>query len=138
MKKSLTKDLSGSILLGHNYFTLTQSNRFLQGNSFLASDFYDISNVASFLSSETKQRKRTMAYYADIDLSYKRMLYLTLTGREEESSTLPAANNTFFYPSANLGWVFTELKSLQNNKVLSFGKLRLHLPRLVKMPRYIL
>ena len=125
MRKTLTKDLSGSILLGHNYFTLTQSNRFQQGNSFLASDFYDISNVASFLSSETKQRKRTMAYYADVELNYKRMLYLSLTGRREESSTLPAANNTFFYPSANLGWVFTELKSLQDNKVLSFGKLRL-------------
>jgi TonB-linked SusC/RagA family outer membrane protein len=124
MSKSLTKDLSGSILLGHNYFTLTQSNRFVQGNSFLTSNFYDISNVGSYLASETKQTKRTMAYYADVELNYKRMLYLSLTGRDEESSTLPAANNTFFYPSANLGWVFTELKSLQNNKVLSFGKLR--------------
>lgn len=124
VKKSLTKDLSASLLLGHNYFTLTQSNRFLQGNSFLASDFYDISNVASFLSSETKLRKRTMAFYADLDLSYKRMLYLTLTARQEESSTLPAKNNTFFYPSANLGWVFTELESFKDSKVLSFGKLR--------------
>jgi len=124
LKKSLTKDISASVLLGHNYFTLTQSNRFMQGNSFLASDFYDISNVASFLSSETKIRKRTMAFYADIDLSYKRMLYLTLTGRQEESSTLPAKNNTFFYPSANLGWVFSELKGLKNNNILSYGKLR--------------
>ncbi len=124
LKKSLSKDISASVLLGHNYFTLTQSNRFLQGNSFLAPDFYDISNVASFLSGETKLRKRTMAYYADVDLSYKRMLYLTLTGRREETSTLAAKNNTFFYPSANLGWVFTELESLKNNNVLSFGKLR--------------
>ncbi|HEV8081682.1 MAG TPA: SusC/RagA family TonB-linked outer membrane protein [Chitinophagaceae bacterium] len=124
IKKSLTKDISASLLLGHNYFTLTQSNRFLQGNSFLAPDFYDISNVASFLSSETKLRKRTMAYYADLDLSYKRMLYLTLTGRREETSTLAAKNNTFFYPSVNLGWVFTELESLKNNNVLTYGKLR--------------
>ncbi|MEP6951278.1 MAG: SusC/RagA family TonB-linked outer membrane protein [Ginsengibacter sp.] len=124
MKKSLTKDLSGSILLGHNYFTLTQNNRFVQGNSFLTSDFYDISNVGSYLSSENKQTKRTMAYYADVELNYKKMLYLSLTGRNEESSTLPAANNTFFYPSANLGWVFSELESLQNNKILSYGKLR--------------
>ena len=65
-----------------------------------------------------------MAFYADVELNYKRMFYLSLTGRQEESSTLPAANNTFFYPSVNLGWVFTELKSLQNNNVLSFGKLR--------------
>jgi len=124
LKKSIGKDLSVNVLLGHNYFTLTQSNRFVQGNSFLASDFYDISNVASFLSSETKIRKRTMAFYADVDFSYKRMLYLTLTGRREESSTLPAANNTFFYPSANLGWIFSELNSLKDSKVLSYGKLR--------------
>ncbi|MEO8109254.1 MAG: SusC/RagA family TonB-linked outer membrane protein [Ginsengibacter sp.] len=124
IKKSLTKDISASLLLGHNYFTLTQSNRFLQGNSFLAPDFYDISNVASFLSSEAKLRKRTMAYYADLDLNYKRMLYLTLTGRREETSTLAANHNTFFYPSANLGWVFTELEGLKDNKILNYGKLR--------------
>lgn len=124
IKKSFSKDFSGSLLIGHNYFTLNQNNRFMQGNSFLAPDFYDISNVASFLSSESTVRKRTMAFYADIELSYKRMLYLSLTGRQEESSTLPAANNTFFYPSANLGWVFTEMKALKDNNVISFGKLR--------------
>lgn len=123
-KRSLTKDISASLLLGHNYFTLNQHNRFLQGNSFLAPDFYDISNVASFLSGEAKIRKRTMAFYGDLDLSYKRSLYLTLTARSEESSTLPARNNTFFYPSVNMGWVFTELKGLKDNNVLSFGKLR--------------
>jgi hypothetical protein len=37
---------------------------------------------------------------------------------------LPAANNTFFYPSVGLGWVFTELEGMKNNNVLSFGKLR--------------
>lgn len=37
-------------------------------------------------------------------------------------STLPTANNSFFYPSVNVGYVFTE--SLPKNDWLSYGKLR--------------
>jgi hypothetical protein len=50
------------------------------------------------------------------------MVYLTLTGRNETSSTLPEENNTFFYPSASLGFVFTEALGLSSSKVLPYGK----------------
>src|SRR5260221_10598880 len=53
------------------------------------------------------------------------MLCLSITGRDETTSTLPETNNTFFYPSGSLSWIFTELNSLKNNNVLSFGKLRI-------------
>jgi hypothetical protein len=54
------------------------------------------------------------------------MLFLDVTGRKEYSSTLPAGKNSFFYPSASLGFVFTEaLGMTDKSKVLPFGKLRL-------------
>ena len=37
------------------------------------------------------------------------MLFLDLTARQDKSSTLPKANNAFFYPSAALGFVFSEM-----------------------------
>ena len=124
MHKSFGKDWDGSLLLGHNYFTLTQEHRFSQGTSLVVPGFFDMSNATSFLSNETEVRKKTMAFYGQAELNYKKELYLTLTGRRETSSTLPAANNTFFYPSISLGWIFTELKALNNSSWLSFGKLR--------------
>ncbi len=124
MQKTFSSDWSGSLLLGHNYFTLNQSNLYAQGTTLLVPGFLDISNATSYLSSETKVRKRTMAFYGQAELNYKKELYLTITGRRETSSTLPAANNSFFYPSFSLGWVFTELPAFKNSRVLSFGKLR--------------
>ncbi|HEU4607685.1 MAG TPA: SusC/RagA family TonB-linked outer membrane protein, partial [Chitinophagaceae bacterium] len=139
LKKRISNDLSGTLLLGHNYFTLVQNNRFIQGSSFLASDFYDISNTASVLSSETQIRKRTMAYYADLEMNYRSILYLGITARMEESSTLPASNNRFFYPSVSASWIFSQLHSLQSLKWLSFGKLRASFAQVGKdAPEYAL
>jgi TonB-linked SusC/RagA family outer membrane protein len=124
MHKSFGDDWQGSLILGHNYFTLSQDNVFTNGNGFNVQGFYDLSNAQSILASETEVNKRTMAFYADAELSYKRMLFLSLTARDETSSTLPAAHNNFFYPSVGVGWVFTELPGFKDSRLLSFGKLR--------------
>ena len=53
------------------------------------------------------------------------MLYLTVTGRNDKVSSMPRGHRSFFYPSVSLGWIFTELPALKENKTLSYGKLRL-------------
>jgi TonB-linked SusC/RagA family outer membrane protein len=123
MQKTFSDKWTGSLLVGHNYFNQNQGNTFTQGQTLLVPGFLDISNATSYLSSETKVRKRTMAFYGQAELNYKKELYLTLTGRQETSSTLPSANNKFFYPSVSVSWIFTEAVHL-NNSVLSYGKLR--------------
>ena len=52
----------------------------------------------------------------------KTLLYLTATGRNDWSSTLPVENNSYFYPSVSGSFVFTQL--LPRNNILSFGKVR--------------
>jgi outer membrane receptor protein involved in Fe transport len=52
------------------------------------------------------------------------MLILDATARSDKSSTLPAGNNSYFYPSVSGGFVFSKL--LPNASWLSFGKLRLN------------
>ena len=49
---------------------------------------------------------------------------MNVTGRNEMSSTLPKDKNTFFYPSASLGFVFTEALNMSSNKILPYGKIR--------------
>ncbi len=134
MHKTFGDDWDATLILGHNYFTNTQNTVFAQGTSLAVPGFLDISNANSYLAKEFEVGHTTMAYYAQAELNYKRSLYLTLTGRRETSSTLPEANNTFFYPSASLSWVFTELKGLKDNKVLSFGKIRASYADVAKDP----
>lgn len=77
-----------------------------------------------FRPQENQFDKRINSVFASVDFGWRNMLYLTVTGRNDWSSTLPLNNNSYFYPSASLGFVFTELLNI-NSRVLSFGKLRL-------------
>jgi TonB-linked SusC/RagA family outer membrane protein len=126
MKHDFSKDLTGSLLVGQNYFYNKSTSTLSSGSGFVLPEFYDISNATSYLNGpNTEAEKLTRAYYADAEFGFKRMLYLSLTAREEKSSSLPANHSNFFYPSAGLSWIFTELPELKNKSTLSFGKVRI-------------
>lgn len=81
---------------------------------------------AAGLDSRLNRQKRIDALYAYGDLSWKDMLTFSFSGRNDWSSTLTYADghgkNTYFYPSAGLSWIFSEV--LKPGKIFSFGKLR--------------
>ena len=64
---------------------------------------------------------RMTAGYFQLSLDAYDQLFLNVTGRAENANSFA---NTFYYPSAALGWQFTKLRGLDNSKFLSFGKLR--------------
>ncbi len=74
--------------------------------------------------SEGKLEKEIQSVFGSVDLSYKNFLYLTLTGRNDWSSTLPVDNNNYFYPSVAVGFVFTDAFNIAGNSPLTFGKVR--------------
>lgn len=47
--------------------------------------------------------------YGEVGVSYKNIAYLTATGRNDWSSTLPVETRSYFYPSVSGSVVFTEL-----------------------------
>ena len=67
-------------------------------------------------------QKRLVGVYGEIRASWKNMVYLTVTGRNDWTSTLPVDNRSYFYPSVSGSFVFTEV--LPKNDVLTFGKVR--------------
>ena len=84
-----------------------------------------IENAASMdYWSMSHDKERSLGFFGQITASWKNMLYLTVTGRNDIVSTMPRGNRSFFYPSVSLGWIFTELPSLKDNDILSYGKLR--------------
>jgi ferric enterobactin receptor len=72
--------------------------------------------------SDNTTRRRLVGLYGEAGVSYKDIIYLTATARNDWSSTLPPENWSYFYPSVSGSFVFTQL--LPANKILSFGKLR--------------
>jgi len=70
----------------------------------------------------TLRELQVNSIFGGASFGFNNFLYLDLTARNDWSSTLPDANNGYFYPSASLGFVFSEF--IQSD-AFSFGKLRL-------------
>jgi TonB-linked SusC/RagA family outer membrane protein len=121
----INPDLNLNVTLGQNSFSSLTRNLFAQGDGLVNSGFNHISNTSSQIVNQALFRKKTDAVYGEASFGFKRTYYVTLTGRNEWTSTLPEENNTFFSPSASLAFVFTEALGLTDNKILPYGKLRL-------------
>ncbi len=117
-------DFNFNLLLGQ---TAENTNRVLRTNwgyGFSTAgtiSFNNIVNDQKFFT-ERNVTKRLLGVFGEFRASYKSIAYLTVTGRNDWSSTLPIENRSYFYPSVSGSLVFTEL--LPKNDILSFGKLR--------------
>ncbi len=69
-------------------------------------DFYELSNSASTPNLSQSNYKRRYYYaFGQAELGYKDRYFLTVTGRNDWSSTLGLDNQSFFYPSVSLSAV---------------------------------
>ena len=86
---------------------------------------YALSNSVSAPAapSETEYQIGVDGMFAQASFGYKNFLYVDVTGRQDVSSTLPVANNTYFYPSATLSFIFSEFLDIDG---FDFGKVRVN------------
>ncbi|MCW3466707.1 SusC/RagA family TonB-linked outer membrane protein [Chitinophaga nivalis] len=72
--------------------------------------FYNLSNSANPIQGiNFLEERRTSSVYGFVDMEFLGALYLSVTGRTDKISTLPIANNRFFYPSTSVSVVISEL-----------------------------
>lgn len=125
LHKVFFKDWDASLLLGHNTDDTKLTSNSRRAEQFvIPSRVTDINNATheNQYFSQATQNKRLIGVYGDFRLSYKSMAFLSVTGRNDWSSTLPQKNRSFFYPSFSGSFVFTEV--LPKNNLLSYGKVR--------------
>jgi TonB-linked SusC/RagA family outer membrane protein len=119
---SLTDDLSVRVDLGGNL----RMNQFelvgLRGQGFNVPGLETISNTGSpqRLYGFSEQEERSL--FGSAAFSYRDFAFLTVTGRNDWSSTLPEQNNSFFYPSVSGSFVFSDVLPVPD--AMSFGKVR--------------
>jgi len=63
--------------------------------------------------------------YGYANVAYKNAIFMDVTVRNDWSSSLPKAHNSYFYPSFSLSGVFSDFLHLPSNSALSYGKARL-------------
>ncbi|HEY6900987.1 MAG TPA: hypothetical protein VI233_10105, partial [Puia sp.] len=92
------------------------------GNTFAVPGVYTFNNLVTKTPSTSQVSQRTNSVFASVDLAYDKYLYLTLTGRDDWFSTLPVKQNSLFYPSAALAFVFSD--AFRMPSWITYGKLR--------------
>lgn len=117
-------DFDLNLLLGAQIDDTKTDSNYKMAWNFSVPDFFSYANTTTNNKqfSHAASQKRLAGVFGEFRASWKNMLFLTVTGRNDWTSTLPKENRSYFYPSVSGSFVFTEL--LPKNDVLSFGKLR--------------
>lgn len=122
-RKDISDKFNMSATIGNNFFS--DYNKYLFGDAtgLEIPNFYQLNNSSSNTTSTATANYRTSAVFADLQFSYDDMIFLGFTGRNDWATTMPQQNKSAFYPSASLGFVFSEIGDLKSD-FFSFGKLR--------------
>lgn len=121
-----TKDFSGFNItgsLGANYRKEQGKSISVWGNDEKVPEFYRISNYKNAFESDYLWEKAVYSFYGLASMNYGGWLYFDATLRNDNSSALPAENDSYWYHSENLSLLFTKLLGM-NSKVLNMGKIR--------------
>ncbi len=99
-------------------------NSFLYGLS--QPNWYSLLNGTDKpLTSSSIYQRRLFGVLGQFDLSYKDWAFVTLSMRNDWSSTLPIGKNSYFYPGVNTSVILTDaVPSLKENNILNYMKLR--------------
>jgi len=118
------KNFNFTVLAGSNLYDEKADANFALASDLQIPGWQNIGSGSERRGLESSAQKRTAAFFGDLGISYKSILFMNATAREEWSTTLPKDNNKFFYPSISFGFVFTELEKFNKISWLPYGKLR--------------
>ncbi|MBB5635179.1 TonB-linked SusC/RagA family outer membrane protein [Pedobacter cryoconitis] len=124
-KKTLNQNWSFGVSFGGNQMSQTSRSSAQGTESLSIPGVYNIGNAqaGTIVNSQYNSRKHINSIYGLGQASFKDMVFVDVTGRNDWSSTLPAQNNSYFYPSVSLSAVLTDIFKVKSN-VLSFAKIR--------------
>lgn len=121
--KNLTDKIGIGFSVGGNYRHNKSSGISQSGNGWRVPDFYNISNLENFNTSEGYSEKEVLSLYSLGNISYSDFLYLDFSYRSDWSSTLPTGSNRYPFYSLNGSFLFHDLLNI-NKSILSKGQLR--------------
>lgn len=117
-----TNSLSIGGFLGQSVLDQRTNIEAITGEGYLSPTFVSENNTQTRTTLTTLNRRRLVSGFGQVTLNFKDYLYLNYAGRNDWTSTIPRPNNSFFYPSGSVSFVFSDaFPSLQR---FMTGKLR--------------
>ncbi len=111
--KDINEDINLALTAGGSISKQKHSDGYVRTNGgLIVPNWFSLKNSArERVSDGNRDAKRVDALFGVASFSYKNMVFLEATGRNDWSSTLPHNNQSFFYPSVSGSFVFSDLLS---------------------------
>ena len=109
-QKRLPQDLHLTASFGGSMNYRQYASRSQMADNLIEPGVYSLINTSTeLLVSNSSWERQTNSLYGLVNLSWRNSLFLDVTGRNDWSSTLPADNRSYFYPSVSTSAVLNEL-----------------------------
>ena len=114
--RNLNENFTVRALVGWNVNQRTSKVRSLDGVSYVVFDIDELTNLNDITPNPNTgyTRRRLFGFYGDVNFGYKDWAFLTLTGRNDWSSTLPVENRSFFYPAVNASVILNDALNMSS------------------------
>jgi hypothetical protein len=109
-------------LLGNAISDAKATTDALQGISFVDPNFVSINNTNTRSNQTTIEQRRLIGAFGEAVVNFRDYLFLTATGRNDWTSTIPKGRNSFFYPSFSTSFIFSD--AFPGMQKFMTGKLR--------------
>jgi TonB-linked SusC/RagA family outer membrane protein len=117
-----------TLRLGNDLLDRSINQTAATGSELSVWNLFNLNNTKVQTVSQYKQQYRIIGAYGEFTAAYNNYLFLTLTGRNDWTSSLEDNNRSFFYPSASLSYLFTDNIKLAD--WLTSGKFRVSLAQI--------
>lgn len=106
---TITEDITLGALLGFNSNQRKTSSLAASITNLDIPGFYELSNSSIKPNvAQSNSFVKSFGAYASLEAAYKNRLFITVTGRNDWTSTLPTGNNSYFYPSVSASGIVVE------------------------------
>jgi TonB-linked SusC/RagA family outer membrane protein len=121
-KKRINKDLALDALVGGNYQNFEILNQNSTTGGLNRDNLFITTNARAPQNNRRVDGSRKQGVFATADVTFKDALTVSLSARNDWSSTLPEANRSYFYPSAGFSAILSNLFEMPAS--VSFAKFR--------------
>ncbi len=111
-----------TVRVGHDVVDQKYNFQQVEGSQLDIPDLLSLNNARVLTQNSRRTQLRTMGVFGDASIGYDNFVFLSVTGRNDWASSVASGNQSFFYPSVSLAYVFSQQFKLPT--WISYGKLR--------------
>lgn len=118
-----SEKINAKLLVGFNPNQRSYTESAIAGAPVIDPNILTIGGTLNQTAGDYRNQRRLYGLFSELTVGYGNFLFLTGSVRNDHSSTLPAGNNSYYYPAVSASFVFTDVLNLPKN-IINLGKLR--------------